>query len=184
MSHRKKVNHFGGFFDKHWKQLRCLTCIASGAHVQTHTPVIEVLLLLAATSGSVVVAGRRTRTTIVRKLIIQTPGRKLGREEGRKKEDLCEVSGQAVLQQTLGGAHLARPVKAELAALCVLHQTDISLVDGLCLLPSNKFSFLPSCATMFLLPLTSDQCLITRLTSICINYQTPGQVTHLWRLTE
>ena len=58
---------------------------------QRHTPVIQVLLLLVATSGSVIVASRRTRTAGVRKLIIQTPGGgggriqwKEGRKEGRK----------------------------------------------------------------------------------------------------
>lgn len=88
-----------------------------------------------ATSASVVVAGRRTGTTSVRKLIVQTPLRK---KEKKDKKDLCQVSGQAILRQTLSGAYLAEPVKAELAVLCVLHWTDISLADGLSLLASNK----------------------------------------------
>ncbi len=52
----------------------------------THTPVIQVLLLLVATSGSVVVAGWRTRTASVRKLIIQTPESKEERRKERKKK--------------------------------------------------------------------------------------------------
>lgn len=131
-----------------------------------HTPVVQVLLLLVVTSGRVVVAGRRTWTTSVRKFIIQTPERE--RKKERKKKDrqvLSQVIGQAGLQQILGRAHLAQPVKAELAAQHVLLYTDISLVDGLSLLASNKLSLLPSLPPspslmMLLPPLILDQSLI------------------------
>lgn len=59
--------------------------------------------------------------------------------DGRINERLtCEVSGQVVLRHTAARFHLAQSLKAELAALHVLSQTDISLVDGLSLLASTN----------------------------------------------
>lgn len=58
--------------------------------------------------------------------------------DGRINERLtCDVSGQVVLRHT-ARFHLAQSLKAELAALHVLSQTDISLVDGLSLLASTN----------------------------------------------
>lgn len=59
--------------------------------------------------------------------------------DGRINERLtCEVSGQVVLRHTAAWFHLAQSLKAELATLHVLSQTDISLVDGLSLLASRN----------------------------------------------
>lgn len=76
----------------------------------------------------------------MRKLIVQTPGRKKKTKE--KTKDLGQVNGQAIFQWTLGRNLLAQTVEAELTEQCVSHQTDVSLVDGL--LTSNSRS-LPPC---------------------------------------
>lgn len=73
------------------------------------------------TPGSIVVAGRRTGTTSVRKLVIQTPGRKGkkegikqrgGKKERKKKTYVRLVVRQYVLQQTLGGGPIGSACKS------------------------------------------------------------------------
>lgn len=94
-----------------------------------HEPVVQVLFPLTAASGVVAVAVWRTGATRVRKLVVQTPER---------QTDLGQADGQPGLQQPLCEPHLAQPVKAELAALHVLHHAVISLADGLHFLASDK----------------------------------------------
>lgn len=55
-----------------------------------HSPFIQVVFLMATTPGSVIVAIGRTRSTIVRKLVIQTPKGK----ERRKKDGVGVVWGR------------------------------------------------------------------------------------------
>lgn len=99
-----------------------------------HKPVVQVILPLTPPSGVLAIAVWRTGTPRVRKLVIQTP---------KRQTDLSQVGSQAVLQQPMCEAHLAQPVKAELAELPVLHHAAISLADGLYLLASDKiYSFL------------------------------------------
>lgn len=58
-----------------------------------YTPVIHILLFLVATSGRVIEAIWRTRTATVRKLIVQTPGRKKKNERKDKRLGSGKRSG-------------------------------------------------------------------------------------------